>query len=178
MVAIPRSRIKQFIDKSLSNSSSKEKGKALEDLVCYMFKKIPGIEITYRNKQVLFGSEEIDIAFWNNQHRKGFPFLPYVILIECKNWSGSVGNSEVVVFKDKLVNRGLTHGFLIAMNGISGNSNTITMAKHTIATALGNGKHIIVITKDDLVKIESTDELISLVKNKLCELGVTGTTSS
>lgn len=105
-------------------------------------------------------------------------FLPYVILIECKNWSGSVGNSEVVVFKDKLVNRGLTHGFLIAMNGISGNSNTITMAKHTIATALGNGKHIIVITKDDLVKIESTDELISLVKNKLCELGVTGTTSS
>jgi hypothetical protein len=178
MVTIPRSRIKQFLDKSLSNSSSKEKGKALEDLVCYIFEKIPGIEITYRDKLVLFGSEEIDIAIWNNQHPKGFPFLPYTILIECKNWSGSVGNSEVLVFRDKLVNRGLTHGFLIAMNGISGNSDSITKAKYTIATALKDGKHIIVITKDDLAGIRNTGELISLIKYKLCELAVTGTTSS
>ena len=50
------------------------KGEALTDLICYLFEKTPGIELTAKNVTNIFHSEEIDIVFWNEQVVKAFYF--------------------------------------------------------------------------------------------------------
>jgi hypothetical protein len=50
------------------------KGRALEDLVVYLFSKVPGLILTARNSTNAFDSEELDVAFWNERKRNGLHF--------------------------------------------------------------------------------------------------------
>jgi hypothetical protein len=147
----------------------------LEDLICYIFGRVPGIEITRRNALNAFRTEEIDVALWNNKSSVGFYFLPHLLLIECKNWSNPVGSTEVSYFINRLENRGVDHGILIAISGITGDSANLTDAHHQIAVALSKGTHIIVITKQELTSLAETSGLVKLIKEKLCDLVVSGT---
>jgi len=153
-------------------TSTTDKGQALENLICYIFEKVPGIPITKRNTSNVFHSEEIDIAFWNDKDIKGFHFLPNIILVECKNWSVPVGSREVAVFLNEITQKGLDFGILIAANGITGSSEDITAANFHVALALGKGIRMIVITREEIEGLRETDDLIRLVKEKLCELAL------
>jgi CheY-like chemotaxis protein len=96
------------------------KGKLLEDLMVLLFKTVHGfthVETRRKSKD-----EEIDIfirnesseAFWVGEQSQ------YVI-VECKNWSKPAGPSELVVFRDKIVNRGgrCRLGFFVAVGGFT-----------------------------------------------------------
>jgi hypothetical protein len=107
MSLIDQALIQGFIDTGLNAQTTTEQGKALEDLACYLFGLVPGIAITHRNEMNAFDTEEIDVALWNDGVPDGFHFLPYIILIECKNWSHRVSSVEVSWFDTKLRNRGL-----------------------------------------------------------------------
>lgn len=168
------SRINNFFIRSDNSITTAEKGKSLEDLSCYIFEKVPGISITKRNTMNTFDTEEIDIALWNEKSRKGFHFLPYLILVECKNWSSAVSSIEVSWFADKLVSRGLDFGILIASNGITGNPADIDRAHSIVARHLGAGRRIIIIKREEIEALRNTDNLVRLVKEKLCELTVAG----
>lgn len=48
-----------IVDNPPSNAA---KGKAFEDLACYLLSGVPGIKITARNQLNTFATEEIDIA--------------------------------------------------------------------------------------------------------------------
>jgi hypothetical protein len=96
-----------FINIGKNASTTTEKGKALEDLICYVFGLVPGISITRRNTMNAFDTEEIDVALWNERDPAGIPFMQEIILVECKNWSNAVGSMEVNWFDAKLRNRGL-----------------------------------------------------------------------
>ena len=151
------------------------KGRALEDLVCYLFGLIPGITTSKRNEPNTFQSEEIDVAFWNMKHSKGLYFLPDVIIVECKNWSKPVGSQEVNWFDTKLRNRrAFPYGILIAANGITGDAADRTNAHDVISGALREGRQIIVITRQELESLRNTSELVELIKEKLCQLAVSG----
>ncbi len=50
------------------------KGRTLEDLIYYIFERVPGIPIIERNLQNAFQTEEIDLAFWNEKTVKGLIF--------------------------------------------------------------------------------------------------------
>ena len=152
-----------------------EKGRVLEQLACYLFECVPGIELPHRNERNPFNAEEIDVAVWNNQHRNGLPFLPYQILIECKNWSRPVGNQEVSFFVTRLGHRGLTLGILIAANGITGNAVELTDSHFQIANALQRGIRLIVITRQEIEDLRSVSDLVTLIKSKLLLLAVSGT---
>lgn len=154
-------------------TSRNEKGRALEDLISYVFGCVPGITRKMRNVLNEFESEEVDIALWNRMYQDGFYFMPQIILVECKNWSQPVGSAEVSWFLSKLERRGLTMGILIAANGITGNTGDISAAHEIIRHALSTIK-IIVITRSELQAINSTTDLIDLIENKLCELAVAG----
>jgi hypothetical protein len=156
-------------------SSATEKGRSLEDLLCYIFGKVPGIAITHRDQLNTFYSEEIDIALWNDRIPGSLDFLPNIILIEAKNWSVPVGSSEVAWFDRKLQNRGLDFGVFVAVNGITGNASERTAAHEIIASCLRDHRRIVVMTGDDLFALRKTDTLVTLIKMKLCELAVTGT---
>jgi hypothetical protein len=104
------------------------KGKALEDLIYYIFEKVPGIPFIERNQQNVFQTEEIDLAFWNDKTINGLHFLPNIILVECKNWSRAVDTDAVSYFKNKIDERGLDFGVLVAANGITGDPNILSRA--------------------------------------------------
>ena len=175
MPALSASKIHTLLENSRIGETTTQRGRALEEALCYIFGRVPGIAITHRDQLNTFQSEEIDVALWNDKRTKAFDFLPNIVLLESKNWSNAVGSAEVAWFDTKLRNRGLDFGILIALNGITGNAGDKTAAHQIIATSLGEQRRLIVITGDDLLSLHTTLDLVTLIKTKLCELAVTGT---
>ncbi|TIR25965.1 MAG: restriction endonuclease [Mesorhizobium sp.] len=171
MVAINQNMIQGFVDAGVNGATTADKGKALEDLICYLFDLVPGIAITHRNEKNEFATEEIDVALFN----EGLPFLPNIILVEAKNWSNRVGSVEVAWFLTKLANRGLDFGILVTTLGITGDAGDLTAAHQTVAMALPQRRKLIVLTIDEISALADTDELVKLIKTKLCDLAVKGT---
>jgi hypothetical protein len=122
-----------------------------------------------------FDSEEIDVAFWNDLDLRGFPFLPRILLVECKNWSRPVGSEEVSWFDRKLESRGLEFGILVATNGITGEAKSIKAAHQIVAEALRKQRKLIVFKGEELGCLTHTDGLPPRIKEKLCDLAVVGT---
>jgi len=175
MARISQRRLQEFFRIAEDAETTTEKGRALEDMTCYLFDKVPGITITKRNELNVFQSEEIDVAFWNKAQPNGFYFLPNIILVECKNWSSPLGSEEVSWFDSKLRRRAQPFGILIATNGITGDPNELTSAHDIISTALTENRQLVVITKEEVLGLNDTEELVELIQEKLCELAVAGT---
>jgi hypothetical protein len=175
MAAITQATVEAYVAIGANGETTAVQGRALEDLICYLFTQVPGISITRRNELNVFSTEEIDVAFWNDGHPEGFFFLPNIILVECKNWSHSVGSGEVSWFDTKLRNRGLGFGILVAANGITGEAENLTAAHSIVAAALREGRRLVVIRRDELLPLTDSLQLVRLVKEKLCDLAVKGT---
>jgi hypothetical protein len=169
--AIDPTVVQGYIDAGIGAATMAARGKALEDLICYVFGLVPGIAITHRNELNVFANEEIDVALFN----EGLPFLPHIVLIEAKNWSNRVGSIEVAWFTTKLANRGLDFGILVTTLGITGDPVDLTAAHQTVGVALAQRRRLIVITTDELRALPDTDALILLIKRKICDLAVKGT---
>lgn len=150
------------------------KGKAFEDLACYLFETIPGVSIALRNQMNAFNNEEIDVAIWNDKSRYGLDFLPNVVLVECKNWSNPVSSIEVNWFCQKIASRGLDFGILIANNGITGNAADLGAAHNTITYHLSQKRRIIVITRENIGNLQTTKDMVRIIKEKICLLAVSG----
>jgi hypothetical protein len=152
-----------------------QKGKALEDLTCYLFEKIPGVSLSQRNVLNRFDSEELDVAFWNEQYPRGLKSFNAIILVECKNWSTPVGSSELTSFIAKIENRALDFGILIAASGITGRANDSRQAHQIASMALARGVRLVVITRTEIEALRTSEELVTKIKKKLCQLVVSGT---
>jgi hypothetical protein len=175
MNVINQAHIAMLLRRGAAARTTKEKGDALEELICYLFQTIPGITVTRRNERNAFDTEEIDVAFFNEQTPCGLPFLPWIILVECKNWLSPVGSEHVSWFDTKMRNRGVEFGILFAANGITGNPALLTDAHSTIANALRERRRLIVITVDEVKCLVDSSQLVHLMKEKLCDLAVRGT---
>jgi len=174
MVPYTQATLLTFFNDCDNGATNQIRGKAFEDLAAYLFETIPGIPFSIRNTMNTFLTEEIDVAIWNDRAPDGLPFLPHVILIECKNWSGPVSSVEVAWFATKLTDRGLDFGILIANAGITGNAADLDRAHFIIATNLAKGQKIIVITRTEISALTNTVDLITLIKGKICLLHVGG----
>lgn len=157
-----------------NGATNQIKGRALEDLACYLFQSIPGVSIAVRNQMNAFNNEEIDVAVWNDKLARGLHFLPNIVLIECKNWRNPVSSIEVSWFCQKLQNRGLDFGVLIANNGITGNQADLDAAHNTIANHLAQKRTVIVISRSEINTLRTTSDMVMLIKEKLCMLAVGG----
>ena len=174
MAVISQGRVTSFLKKAESASTTKAQGDAFEDLLCYVFERVPGIAVSRRNKRHNSDTEEIDIAFWNDRSPKGFTFLPHIILAECKHWSKPVGSEHVSWFAQKLRHRGLEYGFLLAHKGITGDKDSLRDAHSIVAGAQKEGIRLLVLTTAELRTVSSSNDLVLLVKEKLCDLAVRG----
>lgn len=175
MARIPRAQFRNLIQQVNTAVTTNEKGRALEDLIAFFFPIVPGVEIAERNALNAFATEEVDVALWNNRDAVGMYFMPNIILVECKNWSNACGSQEVAYFVNRLEQRGCDHGILIAKNGITGVAEDLTRAHFEIATALTKGIRVLVITLDELTQLNTSEEIVALLKKKLCQLVVSGT---
>lgn len=175
MPAILRATVEAYVEAGTNGATTADQGRALEELICYVFAQVPGISITRRNEMNAFQTEEIDVALWNDGHADGFFFLPNIILVECKNWFSRVSSAELNWFDSKLRNRGLPFGVLVAAQGITGEAAEITAAHSIVAAALREGRRLVVISSDELLALTDSSQLVQLVKEKLCDLAVKGT---
>jgi hypothetical protein len=164
-----------YLQQGNAATTTTGRGQALEDLICYLFGKIPGVSVSERNEPSAFNDEEIDVLFWNKRHNRGLYFFPCLFIAECKNWSSAVGSRAVITFTHTLRSRGCDHGILVANNGISGTSEPPTEAHHQIAMALSDMVHIMVVTREEIQALSDTDSLVELLKRRLCGLSRKGT---
>lgn len=175
MVRIAARQFNEFRDRVLDSTDPVARGRALEDLVCYLIDTVPGVEVTERNRLNPAHSQEIDIAAWNDQAPNGFWFLPPILLFECKNWTRPVGSNEVAWFDAKVRSRGLDLGILVAAQGVTGDAERRTAAHAQIAAALHESRRLVVISLEELAPLRDSRELVALLKRKLTSLAARGT---
>ena len=175
MTAIDQLKIRGFFKDGHEAVTTTARGRALEDLVAYLFELVPGIAVTARNSLNAFDAEEIDVAFWNEGLSEGLRLFDHVLLVECKNWERPVGYSELAVFFDKLQSRGRPMGILVAAAGITGEQTELTRAHSVLARALSKGCEIIVVTRAEIEGLPDTTALVRLLKQKRAQLAVSGT---
>lgn len=175
MIQTFRAEVQRYLLQCDAASTMPQKGKAFEDLMCYLFETIPGITMARRNRKNVFNTEEIDILLWNEFITNGLPSpaFPPFILVECKNWSEKVGSIEVSWFDSKLRNRGLSFGILVAANGITGEPQHLTDAHSIVSKALFEQRRIIVITRSEIEDLTNSNDLVRLIRDKLCDLILT-----
>jgi hypothetical protein len=138
------------------------RGKAFEELACYLFSNIPGVSIISRNAKNTFATEEIDIACLHTQDPTGLQFLNPFFLAECKGWSNPVSSVEVAWFLFKIEHRGLDFGVLFAANGITGIAEHLTAAHSIVSFALSSKQiRLVIITHAEIEALNSGEELAS-----------------
>lgn len=146
-----RTELRELLNSAL-NAEEGEKGKALEDFSFKAFQEADGLNVIDRN--VRGAAEEIDILIKNNLQSTNFwrSVAGSPIIIECKNWSRSVGAKEISVLFDKLKSIGpdARTGILIAPNGISGDDSGRRDAFRKIREKRQKGKYIIVLELENL----------------------------
>jgi restriction endonuclease len=172
---LPTRRIRRFIVQGETATTAAAKGRAWEDLASVLFEAIPGLSVTHRNVVNVTVSEEIDVALWNEGAAQGLKGFPEIIFVEVKNWSAPVDAQQVTVFDNKVRRRGLTFGILVAAAGITGNPANRTAAHAIAEAALLEGRRIIVITRADIEGLNTTADLVRLIKKKVCALVASGT---
>ena len=123
----------------MRDGTANEKGRALEELATRLFNTVPGFNAT---GNLFTATEEIDIRIQNTSDDAYWRQESYLLLGECKNWSGKCGKDEFVVFKNKLRNRvgRASCGFLISWNGF-----TETVSKEMLR---GSEGHLLVVPID------------------------------
>jgi hypothetical protein len=90
--------------------------------------------------------------------------------VECKSWSKPVGSEHVAWFLSKIENRGLDFGILLAMSGITGDARDKGQVHYEVAMALPKKIRIVVITRAEIEALSTTEELVVLIRRKVCQL--------
>jgi hypothetical protein len=165
MPALRTALISDLFNRVDSGPTRDDRGRALEEIVGHIFGRIPGIRLAARNVRSAFGSEELD-GMLIVDDCKGLPLRTMLVLFECKNWAEPVGSDEVSWFVDKLRSRSMTEGILIAANGVTGDAEKLRGAHDRIQSALAEGINVIVITKDELRSLRTTDDARGLLESK------------
>lgn len=174
MIPYDTKKVEKIIKESEKSSKTYEKGKAFEDLACYLFETIPGVQIAKRNAMNQYNTEEVDVSIWNDKAVEGLHFINNLFLVECKNWSKPVESVDVNWFATKVEDRGLDFGILLATNGITKENGELKRAQNILTGYLRKHIQIIVIDKDEILNLKTTDDMVFLIKNKICELVVNG----
>ena len=172
MTDIDREAISAAFELGEVAENTTECGRILENLIADLFSKCEGIRHHQNNLLNSAGSSEIDVCFWNSQKHDGFPFLPNILVAECKNTAGRMGSAEIRNFRGKLQDMRLDFGLFIAANGITGNAENLRAAHDAVRAAFQNKISIAVLTKLELIELENTDDLIRLVQDKILMLTV------
>jgi hypothetical protein len=175
VAVISTRRVNQAFIEGDAALTAHAKGQALEDLLVYAFEKYPGLRLIERDVRVAAGSEEIDLVFWNERRPNGLPFLPHILMFECKNWAQPVDSAAVVYYANKIHTRHLEYGFLIAANGVTGDEQDLRASRqHLHNSLIQDNVKIIVINRGELCGLKSTQQLTALIQQKIAQIILRG----
>lgn len=124
--------IPELLDRIETETNANVKGRLLEELMHKFFSFIKGFEIIERLRTE---TEDIDLVILNKSTSSIWQKESSLILVECKNWSGKCGKNELVVFKEKIINRKgrAKIGFFVSWNGF-----TDTFTKEDLRSSQGD----------------------------------------
>jgi hypothetical protein len=172
-MAISAGSIKVHMAAIANAANTYEQGRAHEDLAVHLFESVPGCRVE-RNIMNEFQTEEVDVAVGNDGLPTGLPGLANVILVECKDWSHPVNSQAVGYFINKLANRSVELGILIATNGIAGQEDR----RNAVALGIGaiaRGIKLLVITNGDIMALSSSADFVELVNRRYLRAVAAGT---
>lgn len=148
--------------------TSTEKGAALENLVEYVFTRIPSVELYQRDVKDAAGAQEIDLVFGHIVSESGIPIPDVTIMIECKNEADRTTAPQIREFATKLSTRSLSKGVLVTTAGITGTAGTA--GHEAIETELARGVVIIVVLRSELEALTGPHSLVELLRARVLEL--------
>jgi hypothetical protein len=161
----------QCRDQSLNTTT---RGRAFERLFCYLLQGVPGLVVETATVN-FFQSDEVDISVANMGTVSGLACFPTLFLVEAKNWAEPVGSSSIGAFVDKLRDRHVDLGILVAANGVTGDPTYLRAAHHKAASAQTSGFRVILITFDDILRLRTSEEFTDLLVRRLLGLIASGT---
>jgi len=148
------------------------RGRSYEDVARVFLQCIPGMTVTESNVLTTEEHQEIDIAAVNSRCPRGLHFLPSVLLAEVKGWDRPIGSPDISWFSTKLGDRNLSHGFLFAAAGLTGDFTTGNAGHAQLSSALRSGRTIIVITRSDIEQVRSPRGAVVVVQKRLTQIVV------
>ncbi|MGV3589472.1 MAG: restriction endonuclease [Adhaeribacter sp.] len=173
MARYSKRTIATLLSESDNAPNADVKGAKLEELVRYLFDKIPGVSFYAANTLDGVRAHELDVIFSNDQRSSDLYFMDFIIITECKNTSSRIGSADVRWFISKLQDRGVKTGVLISLSGITGESDGQSNAHSEIINALNrDGTKVLVIKRDDILTFLNTNDLVGLLKRKIMKLTI------
>jgi hypothetical protein len=142
------------------------KGRLLEQVVSEIISLVRDLHVV--GTRIDDNVQEIDIYVRNHNKKYVWADLEGMIFIECKNWADRVGSNEIMLFGQKLENKGLRSGVFVAMNGITGKD--FDGAKGAIRLFLQQGVKIIVIDGSDIEAILDCIDVSSKFDQKYIDM--------
>ncbi|AXT20272.1 hypothetical protein D7030_03920 [Flavobacteriaceae bacterium AU392] len=176
MAIYSRIKIIRLLRESDNAPTNAVKGAKLEELVRYIFCKVPNV--THYASNVLDDrrAHELDVIFNNDTRNSDLYFLDYAIITECKNTGTPVSSAQVGWFIRKLQQRFATTGIIISLSGITGASDGVSSAHSEIINALTSDNiRILVINREDILAFRNTDDLVQLLQRKIMKLTINRT---
>jgi hypothetical protein len=145
------------VTKDYKRNENHERGKALERLASYLFLLIPGC-VPRQNVKDVDNTHETDLVILNRHPTSNLAteLFGRHILVECKNWSESVGVPEVGYFLHNIHLMHGSFGVLFAREGISGSRNSkdeIEARQLIRRTFHENHTLCVVVTRNDLERL-------------------------
>lgn len=158
-------------DKSLTTTA---RGRAFENLFGHLLLAVPSVVL--QMDTVNFAkSDEIDIAVAHNPSLSGLGCFPPLFLVEAKNWQVPVDSPSIAIFLDKLRDRHIELGILVAANGVTGDPQDRQASHQKASSAQTSGIRLILVTFDDILRLKAPDQFTTLLVKRVLGLAASGT---
>lgn len=116
-------------------------------------------------------AEQVDLAAC---HMGALDPLPNLFLVECKYWDKPMTSTAVGYFINTCANRLVALGIILSKEGLTGNKDEATNAHSLAYGAASRGVHILVVTLDDLKALNTSDDLVTLLRRAWIRAVATG----
>ena len=172
MTKISQLKISQILSLIRKSESIEEQQYAMKWLMTNVLEKIPGLSVTEKNGSKESKENEIKIVCWNEQHSDGLYFFPSILAVGAINWLDPVSSNHIKWFVSNMKKMGLSCGILFAIGKLTEDDVERSDTRDLISKALGDEREVIILDGSDLEKLTSSERLVALIKEKLCELAV------
>ncbi|WP_157360677.1 restriction endonuclease [Amycolatopsis thermoflava] len=163
-------QVRALLEEAAKSSTADARGKKYEELLSYVFSSVPGT-LVLSNKKNYFGGEQVDLAIG---HSGNFNGVPSNFLVECKNYEDPVDSKAVGYFLFICLSRGANLAVIAAANGLTGDPRDSSYAHSLALAAAAMGCRLIVVTKDDLLALRTTDDVTKLISHRYLDAFANG----
>jgi hypothetical protein len=146
---------RRLLEELLEQKDAPSKGKTLERIAAYALSLVDGFAVTASNSLSQDRSAEIDMRILNRSTDPILAYLGPTILVECKAHSAKVRAPDVRNFAQKLAEKTVKTGIMVALNGITGTPTRADCAHGSVRNARQTGRLVIVLDGRDLYEIVS-----------------------